>query len=140
MSVEFFLLVGFSLAVLAVLLANTEAELAQNAVLDKAVLSRSALDSMTSAVNYVFLQGNNSRVNFELFVPQGPVSESSAVCFLNASSNLSCFVGDLQGRLVFSRNLLVVPSKIEPECQTFGWKNVTVVNYDNNVEVYCGPL
>ncbi len=139
-AVEFFLVLGFALTLLSVLVANSEAQLAQNSLLDKSVLSRAALDSLTTSINFVFLQGNNSRVRAELFVPTGVSGSSNATCFFNFSNSLSCYVGDPQGRQVYSRNLLVLPSSVGSNCFSSGWKEVLVENRDNNIYVSCTSI
>ncbi|MFA6049404.1 MAG: hypothetical protein WC792_05675 [Candidatus Micrarchaeia archaeon] len=137
---EFFLVVGFSLALLAILVANAESQLSDNALVGRAVASSAALDSLSYAINFVFLQGNNSQARLQLFVPPGPSGANNATCFFNFSNTLACDVGDLQGRMAYSHNLLKLPSSVASSCFSSGWKEVNVSNRNNNILVSCAPI
>ncbi len=136
-AVEFFLILAFSLALLAILVSNAESQIAQTSLLEKTVMAQAALDSLSQSINFVYLQGNNSRTRTQILVPQGASGSGGASCFFNFSNALSCYIGDPQGRQVYTRNLLALPSQIDSDCYSSGWKEVAVSNYDNRILVDC---
>ncbi len=121
-SVEFFLVVGFIISLVAILVANSEAQIARNTLLDNTLLSQSALDSVSNAIQTVYLQGNRSAIRQMVFVPR------DANCFIldQAKKKLTCDVGDPEARLVYSRPLTAVPDTITADCTEPGWLFVAV--------------
>jgi len=131
---EFFLILGFCLAMLSLLIANSERQITENERLDAAVLSLSALNSVSNAINTVAIQGNGAQMAASAFVP------SKSKCFLFAASQqrLACDVGDSYGRRVYGMRLMAMPDTINDACYTvYGWMDVTVKKTGGKVEVYC---
>jgi hypothetical protein len=132
-SLEFFLILGFCLAVLSVLISESEANISQNEKLDTAILSLSALNSVSNAVNTVALQGYGASMIVSVFVPQ------TAKCFILSPKNeLSCDIGDVFDRRAYGMPLLTNPGTISTGCYTTsGWTAVTVNRSATEIGIYC---
>lgn len=130
---EFFLILGFCLAMLTVLISNSERQITENERLDAAVLSLSALNAVSNAINTVAIQGNGAQMAVSAFIP------SKSKCFLlTAESRLACDIGDAYGRRVYGMRILAVPGSINDACYTvYGWMDVTVRKTSGNIEIYC---
>ena len=102
---EFFLILGFCLAMLTILISDSEREITENEKLDTAVLSLSALYSVSNAINIVALQGNGAQLAVSAFVP------SKSKCYLPVASEqrLACDIGDAYGRRVYGMRLMAMP-------------------------------
>lgn len=145
-AVEFFLAMAFSLILVSLLVGKAQAQLDSNALLGKSVLSQSALDSVSSAINFVYLQGKGSRAEVFVFVPTGVSGSGGASCFFN-SAELSCYVGDEGGRNVYAKNLLPPKSElatllsIDSACYASGWMNIVVENAGSGgISMVCTPV
>jgi hypothetical protein len=130
---EFFLILGFCLAMLSVLISSSERQINENEKLDATVLSLSALNSVSNAINTVALQGNGAYMSASAFVPQ------STKCFLLTSENrLACDIGDKYGRRVYGMKLLQNPGTITADCYSnYGWIDVMVTSSAGEISVYC---
>ena len=130
---EFFLILGFCLVMLTILISNSEQQLVENEKLDAAVLSLSALDAVSNALNTVAIQGNGARMTVSVYL------HSKAKCFLlTTADRLSCDIGDVYGRRVYGMRLMATPTTINDACYTVsGWMDVTVMKSSGNIEIYC---
>ena len=131
---EFFLILGFCLAMLTILIANSEREITENERLDTAMLSLSALNSVSNAINTVAIQGNGAQMAVSAFVP------SKSKCYLPIASEqrLACDIGDAYGRRVYGMRLMAMPDTISSACYTtYGWMDVTVNRSSGKVGIYC---
>jgi hypothetical protein len=129
---EFFLILGFCLAMLTILVSNSERQISENERLDAAVLSLSALNSVSDAINTVAIQGDGAQMAATAFVP------ARSKCFLVAAQRLACDIGDQYGRRVYGMRLLAVPDTINDACYTaYGWTDVAVKKSSGRVEMYC---
>jgi hypothetical protein len=131
---EFFLILGFCLAMLSLLIANSERSITDNERLDSAVLSLSALNSVSNAINTVAIQGDGAKMTVSAFVP------SKSKCYLpsNPEQRLSCDIGDAFGRRVYGMRLMAMPDSINNECYTvYGWMDVTVTKSSGKVSIFC---
>ncbi len=131
---EFFLILGFCLAMLTILISDSEREITENEKLDTAVLSLSALNSVSNAINIVALQGNGAQLAVSAFVP------SKSKCYLPVASEqrLACDIGDAYGRRVYGMRLMAMPDTINDACYTtYGWMDVTVKKAAGKIEIYC---
>lgn len=130
---EFFLILGFCLVMLTMLISNSEKQLAENEKLDAAVLSLSALNSVSNALNTVVIQGEGARMTVSAYIPP------KTKCFLLTSPDrLSCDIGDTYGRRAYSMRILAAPETISDACYTVsGWMDVTVRKNSGKVEIYC---
>jgi len=130
---EFFLILGFCLAMLTMLISSSERQITENERLDAAVLSLSSLNSVSDAINTVAIQGNGAQMIVTAFVP------SKSKCFLLASGpRLACDIGDAYGRRVYGMRIMATPDTINDACYTvYGWMDVTVRKSSGKVEIYC---
>jgi len=130
---EFFLVLGFCLAMLTILISNSERQLTENEKLDSAVLSLSALNAVSNALNTVAIQGNGAQMAVSAYIP------SKSKCFLlTPDSHLACDIGDTYGRRVYGMRLMATPDTISDACYTtYGWMDVTVRKASGKVEIYC---
>jgi len=130
---EFFLILGFCLVMLTVLISNSERQLVENERLDSAVLSLSALNSVSNALNTVAIQGNGAKMTVSAYIPP------KTKCFLLAGPDrLSCDIGDAYGRRVYGMRIMAVPDTISDACYTVsGWMDVTVKKAAGKVEISC---
>ena len=142
LSVEFFLIMAFLFALAVVLFVTTESQAHKAQLLDKAVLSRSALDSFENSVDRVFFEGNGSRDSIDLFVPQ------NSVCFIpNATGNyFECDADpEINGR-VFGRVLYADVTQVftdttcPPSSSSVGWIRVESVSNGTSVLASCSSL
>jgi len=137
--VEFFLLMGFALTVVGVLIANSEYQLSRNDRLDAAILGFSAMSTVASSANSVYLEGNGSSRRFGVFVPK------DSKCFVARQESsyyiLACDVGDESGRMARSGPLYAAPApEVQESCYSFaGWVDVVVNNSGSDpfVGIYC---
>lgn len=123
LSIEFFLIVSI-IAVFALSLYTTGvAEIDKSSTVDDAVLAKSALDSLTSAVNIVALEGNGSTIKRELFVPK------QSVCFLynSTAKRFYCLITSNVTQVNYALDTL--------SNFTYGYKVVA----SNVTSVYCSP-
>ena len=119
---------------LTILISNSEKQVAENEKLDAAVLSLSALNSVSNAINTVAMQGNGAQMEVSAFLP------AKSKCFLPIASEqrLACDIGDAFGRRVYGMRLILVPDTINNECYTvYGWMDVTVKKTAGKVEIHC---
>ncbi|MFA6329131.1 MAG: hypothetical protein WCX64_00410 [Candidatus Micrarchaeia archaeon] len=130
---EFFLILGFCLVMLTILISNSEKQLTENEKLDSAVLSLSALNAVSNAVNTVAIQGNGAQMTVSAYIPK------KAKCFLETSEQrLACDIGDAYGRRVYGMRLMATPDTINDACYTvYGWMDVTVKKSFGSVEIFC---
>jgi hypothetical protein len=134
MSVEFFLLVGFILVLLSVLVTNADEESRKLSQLEKASLCKNAVDSIGYLSNYAALQGTGTLLKKEVFVPK------NSVCFLvkqiTSKYYLACDLG-LQGRLAYSDELIQQPT-VSSQCQdNTGWLIVSVQGTASGPSISC---
>jgi hypothetical protein len=136
--IEFFLVLGFALSIVGVLIMNSERGLEGNTRLDSAMLSLAAVNTVSNSINTAFLQGNGTLIRTQVFVPYG------ARCFVvnPATSALFCDVGDPQGRVVNGMSLYAVPTNVSDSCYSMtGWMAVKVNNSKEfGMGVFCSPL
>lgn len=142
--IEYFLIMGFALTVVGVLIANSERQLYENDKLDAAVLSMSAMNAVGNSANIVFLQGNGSSMRSSVFIPRG------ATCFILRTSGgypaLACDIGDMTAtppRMAYGMSMYSWPGIIDSRCYTMaGWMDVVINNSGsaNPVGIYCRPL
>ena len=135
--IEFFLILGFSLSIVGMLIVNSEHQIAENDKLNAAILSLSALNGVSNAINTVFLQGNGSSLRTQVFIPD------DTRCFvLNATTKtLMCDIGDASNRVVHGMQLYSVPSNISDWCYYgTGWVDVKVNSNQSFINMYCSPM
>ncbi len=138
--VEFFLVAAFMLALAAVMLTVAEGQLGGVESLDKAALSKSAVDSTAAMVDYVYLSGNYSQLRGEVFVPQG------SLCFILNSSRetIQCDSDPSIPNRVESRPMRTAAVSFNDSCpptsSARGWFGLTVTNVNNSVTVNCTSL
>lgn len=146
-SIEFFLVVAFVLALASALLTVTEEQARQTGVVDRAALAKSALDTFAQAANHAWLSGNGARIYAEIFIPQ------NSVCLLyNASqTRFYCDVGarcpgsPSQFCYAYSERLLTseiyINSTTCPPSNTLpGWYSVQLAHNGTALLAQCAHL
>ncbi len=128
-SIEFFVLLAFLIVISSLLLNTIQGQASETQKLDKAALSKTALNSVAFALNYVFLSGNGSKITQQVFVPKG------VFCFIYNSSDktLECDIGI--SKKVHSLPLYAdIPA---PNCSYEGWLNIEAQNLNGNTSLSC---
>ncbi len=136
LSVEFFLIVSFSLLLAVFLLAQSETNLAENSRLSRAAIAKSALDSVVSDIDAVSVQGAGARLSASFYVPR------DAFCFVvNASSKtVSCELGLNTTVRSYPYAAPRAPSfaaECYPTNSTAFWVSAVVENVNGTVRVNC---
>ena len=141
---EFYLIMGFSLTVVAMLISNSERQLVANEKLDTDMLSVSAMNAVSNAANSASLMGNGSALRANVFIP------SDARCFVPETSSgkqyLACDVGDYANppRMAYGMMLIATQAPtISDDCYNLkGWMSVIVNSTGpaNALGVYCSAM
>jgi hypothetical protein len=139
--VEFFLVLSVIMAFIIILYGTASNEIGKTKILNDAVVSKAGVDSLSQAIDFVFLSGSGSVLTKELFV-----SPNSNCFYLNSSLNrLYCtvsseFLNITKGERVLGSPLLTPSSKIVLSgCSpvSAGWIDAVVENTGANVSVSC---
>jgi hypothetical protein len=132
-SIEFFFIVAFSVALATILLSSAEDQIRNVKSLDNTALARAALDSVASTVNYVSLAGNGTRIAREVFVP------NDVTCFAYNSSSRKMFCSVGAGVFIQSSVLYSAPS-VASACLSSGWLRAEAVNNGASTSLNCSSL
>ena len=142
--IEFFLIMGFSLTIVAMLIANSERQLVANEQLDTDMLSLSAMNAVSNAANSVTLMGNGSSLRANVFIP------SDARCFVPKTSSgknyLACDVGDTRNPPRMAYGMMLVGASapvISDDCYNRkGWISVIANSTGpaSPIGVYCSAM
>lgn len=139
---EFFLVATFLIALSAALLSTAGQQLDEVSALQKATLSKAALDAVASWVNQAHLQGNSSLFTGTIFVPAGSVcliltrngDETYFTCDAHPSLQKKVY-----SRLVYTSSL-TFSTDCPPTNQKTGWFKVTAKNAAGTIEVTCKKI
>lgn len=130
-AIEFFLIAGFILLASSVLLTQADEQIRGTSALNNVIIARNALDLEMSAIRYVYLSGNQSKISQRVFIPVG------AQCYYreNSESRLYCIVPGAARRVV-SDTFAPMPT-IQPTCHRSGWVTLTTTNIGTAINVTC---
>ena len=138
-SVEFFLVAAFLVALAAGMLSSAQGHLSDAESLRKAVMAKSAVDSVAAWVNAVYLQGSGAEVSGSVFIPGG-----SVCLILNRTADdayLECDAHPSIEKRVSSTRVLARSLEFAPECppasQSAGWFTIRARNVEGVVRVSC---
>lgn len=131
-SVEFFIVAAFVLALAGSLLSVASNQINQNNLLDHLALARNAVGVVSSYINFVGLGGIGTNVSATIFTPQ------NTICFLQNSSGSNLYCTELNGYNVSGEPLFFTPS-IYSNCYQQGWTRVVISN-NGGVIVNCTQL
>jgi uncharacterized protein (UPF0333 family) len=138
-SVEFFLVAAFLVALAAGMLVTAQGHLSDAESLRKATMSKAAVDSVAAWVNAVYLQGSGAQVSGSVFIPAG------SVCLIlsknGADSFFECDAHPSIEKRVSSSRVLATAVEFLPGCPpqnpAAGWFNIKARNAEGVVRVSC---
>lgn len=154
-SVEFFLVLSVVIAFTVILYTNASAQVVRARALNDAVLAKSAIDTLTDQIDFVYLSGSGSVVEKTIFV-----SANSNCFYKNADirNNIYCtisseYLKEFSLRVgdpppfnqfrerVYGRDLVIAKANVvlDVSCAplTSGWVKTTVTNAATYVNVVC---
>ncbi|MFH0835362.1 MAG: hypothetical protein V1881_03385 [Candidatus Micrarchaeota archaeon] len=143
LGVEFFLVTAVIIAFMLLLYTVATGETARTRTLDAALLSKTLVDDVSFAANYVTLSGNGSVLHRDVFAG----AETNCFFYDDAEKAIYCTLEEermrdfgISGRRVFGRRLL---GDVLMQCATpleAGWYRVTVENYNGKARIACARL
>ena len=143
LSVEFFLVTAVIIAFMLLLYTVATGETARTRTLDAALLSKTLVDDVSFAANYVALSGNGSVLKRDVFAG----AETNCFFYDDTEKALYCTLEEskmrefgVTGRRVYGRRLL---SEAVLQCATPlapGWYRVTVGQYNGKTAITCAKL
>ncbi len=140
MSVEFFLILSIVIAFSIILYNISFEELGKTRAANAVVSTKSVLDSLSNAVDFVALSGNGSVVKRVLFVPK----EAKCVYYDSSSGTLYCVIADEWLERVSVKRVVngtrLLTSSLAVTCSVpleSGWVEFTVNSSNNFVKVNC---
>lgn len=143
-SIEFLVVIAFSFALAASLLASADIQLSNLSAIQRASVARAGLDSLAVWTNLVYLEGNASQETGRVFVPSNSACFILNTTFPAAGANqqivYQCDVDPLLNGRVNSRELFTSAINLT-NCQVtvsaYGWYLVNVYNTNGWVNVTC---
>ncbi len=141
LSVEFFLILSIVIAFSVILYNISLEELGKTRAANAVVETKSALDSLSNAVDFVALSGNGSVVKRVLFVPK----EAKCVYYDVNGRTLYCVIADewlerISEKRVVNGTRLVSSNAVAITCGVPlkpGWTEFTVNTSNNYVKLNC---
>jgi len=143
LGVEFFLVTAVIIAFMLLLYTVATGETARTRTLDAALLSKTLVDDVSFAANYVALSGNGSVLCRDVFAG----AETNCFFYDSAEKALYCSLEEskmnefgVSGRRVYGRRLL---AEARLFCETPlapGWYRVSVTSVGGAVDVACARL
>ncbi len=140
MSVEFFLILSIVIAFSIILYNISFEELGKTRAVNAVVSTKSVLDSLSNAVDFVALSGNGSVVKRVLFIPK----EAKCVYYDASGGTLYCVIADEWLERVSAKRVVngtrLLTSSLAVTCSApleSGWIEFTVNSSNNFVKVNC---
>ncbi|VVB68225.1 Uncharacterised protein [Candidatus Norongarragalina meridionalis] len=143
LGVEFFLVTAVIIAFMLLLYTVATGETARTRTLDAALLSKTLVDDVSFAANYVTLSGNGSVLHRDVFAG----AETNCFFYDSTEKAIYCTLEEekmrefgVSGRRVFGRRLFAEPLM---QCATPlapGWYRVTTEQYNGATVISCAKL
>ncbi|MBI5636146.1 hypothetical protein HY993_04255 [Candidatus Micrarchaeota archaeon] len=143
LSVEFFLIAAFLVALAIALIATSSAKVDDLSSLSKALQAKTTLDTLSTKANSAYVQGDGSQYSFDAFLPSGPV----CLLYNSSTQRLFCDFGGALGnnKPVSGPALYASITFSSPDCQPSsssqaGWFNFVVRNNAGSIVASCTKL